>query len=131
MKKVLIILCAVFFLQGCASAVMSQEFQQGKLEFRNGDYQTAFKILLPIAVNGNKEAQYAVGYMYYNGMGVSQDSVSGLFWMERAAAKGYTPAAEALNKLHAESVTDRVESCPVNRVRGVDENRQVLGLFKT
>ena len=34
------------------------------------DYATAIKILLPIAENGNASANFYLGYLYFNGMGV-------------------------------------------------------------
>ena len=36
----------------------------------NKDYGTAIKILLPIAENGNASANFYLGYLYFNGMGV-------------------------------------------------------------
>ena len=34
------------------------------------DYATAIKILLPIAENGNASANFYLGYLYFNGLGV-------------------------------------------------------------
>ncbi|MDB2388608.1 sel1 repeat family protein [Alphaproteobacteria bacterium] len=36
----------------------------------NKDYNTAIKILLPIAENGNASADFYLGYLYFNGLGV-------------------------------------------------------------
>lgn len=83
-------------LSACASARMAQELEIGKINYGEGKYKTAFHQLLPVAVNGNPQAQYAVGYMYYYGYGVPRDSESGLFWMNKAAAQKYPPAIKAL-----------------------------------
>lgn len=99
----LIFLC--LFLQSCASSRMSQELQSGKNCFADANYKEAFRKLLPVAVNGDPQAEYAVGYMYYNGFGVSRDSESGLFWMHKSADQGYGPAIKALNMIHRECVT--------------------------
>lgn len=95
-----LIVAASAVLLSCASTTMTHQYMGGKYDFKNGDYKQAFRKLLPVAVNGRPEAQYAVGYMYYYGYGVSQDSESGTFWMERAAQKNYPPAIEALSLIH-------------------------------
>jgi TPR repeat protein len=86
---------------GCASARINQELQRGRLNFEGGFYKDAFHQLLPLASEGNKEAEYAVGYMYYNGYGVNQDLESGMFWIKKSAALGYEPAIKALGQLEA------------------------------
>lgn len=83
-------------LQSCVSTTMMQQMQAGKISFTDGNYKIAFRQLLPVAVYGRREAQYAVGYMYYYGYGVPRDTESGLFWMSKAAEQQYCPAAKAL-----------------------------------
>ena len=70
------------------------------LRFAEGDYKRAFHQLLPLACNGNPCAQYAVGYLYYYGYGVPEDSESGIFWMQKAASQGYVPAIKALSEIN-------------------------------
>src|SRR6187431_3039731 len=65
---------------------------QGKRYFEDGYYKKAMKELLPLACDGNAEAQYAVGYMYYYGYGVKQDTDIGFFWIKRSADQGFEPA---------------------------------------
>jgi hypothetical protein len=83
-------------MQGCASTIMSQQLQAGKVAFADANFKKAFHELLPVAAYGNPQAQYAVGYMYYYGFGVPHDAESGLFWMNRSAAQHYGPAIKAL-----------------------------------
>ncbi len=78
------------------SPAMVSELQQGRRLFQDGFYKRAMEQLLPIAAEGSMEAQYAVGYMYYYGFGVPQDTASGGFWIRRAAAQQYEPAIKAL-----------------------------------
>lgn len=87
-------------LQSCTTAKRSQDLQLGKMTFESGDYPLAFHRLLPLAVDGNPEAQYAIGYMYYYGYATQQDEQIGLFWMNKSAAQGYAPAVEALQMIH-------------------------------
>ncbi len=87
-------------LAACAGPRMAQDFQAGKASFQSGDYKQAFRQLLPLAVDGKAEAQYAVGYMYYYGYGVSEDTESGLFWIKKSADQNYLPAVRALELIH-------------------------------
>lgn len=73
--------------------------EQGKRDFQEGFYKRALQELLPVAADGNGEAQYAVGYMYYYGYGVSQDTNVGFFWIQRAAGQHYVPAIQALRSI--------------------------------
>lgn len=99
-KKFFSVMFLGLFLQGCAhSPGMYGELEQGKNTFAAGDYQKAFHQLLPVAVNGNKEAQYAVGYMYYNGLGVAPDTETGIVWMRKSAEQHYQPAEMAMRDL--------------------------------
>lgn len=85
--------------QGKPSTRVMAELQQGKRYFEQGYYKRAMQELLPLACDGNPEAQYAVGYMYYYGYGVAQDTDVGYFWMKRAADQGYPPAIKALTMI--------------------------------
>ena len=48
------------------------------------------------AETGNPDAQYALGYLYFYGIGLSRDSDTGLLWIRRAAGRGQRLAREAL-----------------------------------
>ena len=81
------------------SPAQASELQQGEHYFDTGFYKHAMETLLPLACDGIPDAQYAVGYMYYYGYGVSQDTEVGKFWIARSANKGYEPAKIALNQI--------------------------------
>jgi TPR repeat protein len=87
-------------LSACVSTRVTQEVERGKINFEAGNYKQSFHELLPLASEGSVHAQYAVGYMYYYGYGVAQDSESGLFWMRKAAAANYVPAIKALKMIN-------------------------------
>lgn len=95
--RLLILVSVCSLLQSCASCVLSDSLQSGKSYFIEGNYKEAFHRLLPVAACGDRQAEYAVGYMYYYGYGVPRDGESGIFWMNKAAAQGYQPAIRALN----------------------------------
>ena|SRR3990167_4512334 len=96
--RILLISLLSLFVIACAttSPRVSSELAYGKRLFEQGYYRRAMHDLLPLACDGNAEAQYAVGYMYYYGLGVAQDTDVGTFWIERSASKGYRPAKQAL-----------------------------------
>lgn len=79
----------------------------GKKLFQDGYYKRAMAQLLPLAAEGNMEAQYAVGYMYYYGFGVAQDSETGDFWIKRSADQKFEPAEKALAIIHANNKKSR------------------------
>ena len=77
------------------------EIQQGKRYFQQGYYKHAMQSLLPLAMKGNPESQYAVGYMYYYGYGVAQDTDVGYFWTQQSARQGCQRAIDALHLIEA------------------------------
>lgn len=90
----------ILFLSACVSCIhKSADFQAGKTYFEKGDFKKAFCFLLPAAVNGNPEAQYALGYLYFYGYGTPENPESGIFWMQRAALKNFPPAVHAIQML--------------------------------
>src|SRR3990167_5966521 len=91
-----IILIACTTLHKTSPAQQSLQLQRGERSYESGYYKRAMKELLPLACDGNPAAQYAVGYMYYYGYGVSQDTDVGYFWIKRAADQHYAPAIQAL-----------------------------------
>jgi TPR repeat protein len=87
-KKVII--AAVFTL--ASTGAMAQNFDDGVVAFIQGDSATAMKIWQPLADNGDKEAQYHIGYMYQTGTGVEKDNQKALFWYNQAAKNGHGKA---------------------------------------
>ena len=69
-----------------------QQFQQGVEATDRGDYQTAFKLWLPLAEQGYDKAQFFLGIMYQSGRGVKQDTVEAVKWYRKAAEQGYAKA---------------------------------------
>jgi TPR repeat protein len=94
--------CLLLCMTACAphhSPAEMSEMAQGKRLFETGYYKRAMRDLLPLACDGNPEAQYAVGYMYYYGYGVAQDTEVGYFWIKRSADQHFPPAVKALGMI--------------------------------
>ena len=68
-RKLISIILLVFLLSGFVQA----DLESAKAAYEAGVYETAFKKLLPLAEAGDAEAQYNLGVMYSEGLGVQQD----------------------------------------------------------
>lgn len=73
---------------------------KAKQFFVDQNYELAFQSLLPLANQGDPDAQYGVGYLYYYGKGIPTDRVSGVKWIQKSAAQGFPNAVKALELLH-------------------------------
>jgi uncharacterized protein len=71
------------------ATALADAFDDGKEAWTKGRFGRSMAILLPLAEQGNAEAQYLVGTMYSCGQGVPQD--------RREAAKWFRLAAEHEN----------------------------------
>lgn len=91
-------LTGVLLLVSCANLSL----EQGKESFLKQDYRQAFIRLMPAAQAGNAEAQYAIGYMYYNGLGTIEDKKKALNWLHKAADQGSVNAIKSLNMIKKE-----------------------------
>ena len=65
-----------------------------------GDFVTALKELRPLADQGHKEAQFALGVMYETGRGVPQEYGEAFQWYEKSATQGDTAAQNGLGSLY-------------------------------
>ena len=85
MKRLLPILIFLFTLT--ATAVYADDYQDGLDAFNRGDYETALEFFEPFAEEGIDRAQYNLGLMYHNGLGVTQDYKEALKWYRLAAGQ--------------------------------------------
>ena len=88
---------SVFSFQSTAWAdTPEQQFQQGLTAYEQSDYQTAFKLWLPMAEQGDANVQFNLGVMYAKGQGVKQDDFEAVKWYRKAAEQGYADAQAML-----------------------------------
>lgn len=66
--------------------------------FVGSDFKQAYKICLPLARDGLKDAQLVTGLMYALGEGVEKDMGRARVWLEEAKRNGSRDAQEALNE---------------------------------
>ncbi|MDG2286187.1 MAG: tetratricopeptide repeat protein, partial [Alphaproteobacteria bacterium] len=99
MKRLLTTLVVLTGLLGSAGAVWADaesDFDKGYAADEAGDFTEAAKWYRKAAEQGNADAQFNLGVMYYNGDGVTQDYVEAAKWYRKVAEQG---DAEAQNKL--------------------------------
>ena len=65
-----------------------------------GDYATALNISLPLAEQGNAHAQYNLGRMYGDGLGVPQDYAEAVKWYLKAAEQGDADAQNIIGFMY-------------------------------
>ena len=93
---------AITLLAGCAGSGSPGDdarFAEGREAYQAGNYGEAFERLIVEAEAGNPDAQYTIGYMYFEGQGVSRDEDRALEWIRRAAENGSRRAVTALGEL--------------------------------
>jgi hypothetical protein len=77
------------------------ESEAGYAAYQKADYQTALRLLRPLADRGDPRAETTLGVMYDEGHGVPQDDVEALNWYRRAAEQGYAQAQFNLGVMYA------------------------------
>ncbi len=86
-----------------AKMVAFNNMQHGKQDFVQGNYIKAYQELLPEAQHGNAQAQYAIGYLLYYGLGVPQNHEQSRYWTKKAATQGLPDAKRALAKMNEQT----------------------------
>jgi TPR repeat protein len=96
LKNISVMLIAVccFLLTACAIGKISNS--AAKQDYVEHDYSRAFNALLLPAMHDDPEAQYALGYMYYYGLGIAKDQDIARTWIKKSADHHYLPALQAM-----------------------------------
>ncbi len=83
-------LIQIFLILFLASVIgCANEFNDGMDAFKRKEYKVAFDQWKPLAEQGHDDAQYKLGKMYREGLGVDQDYVKAYKWYYIVAKKGY------------------------------------------
>ena len=93
---------SIFSVQSTAWAdTPKQQFQQALESYNKRDYQTAFKLFLPLAEQGYVAAQYNLGVMYSSGKGVKQNYAEAVKWYRKAAEQSDADAQAYLGVMYS------------------------------
>ena len=74
--------------------------EDGLAAWERGEYETALKLLRPLAERGEAEAQYRLGLSYRTEVGVEEWYDAGKKWFQLAATQGHTEAQFSLGRLY-------------------------------
>lgn len=103
MRLLLRIVLLLYFFTASGCYLYQNKLAEGIIDFHRQNYHDAFVRLLPLARRGLPDAQYAVGYMYYYGVGVTENRKLAWIWINKAANKKQLQAMKArdiLTKVH-------------------------------
>ena len=79
---------------------LAEPLYQGMAAYNSGEYAKAMQILQPLAEKGDPDAQYYVGTLYADGLGVKQDMAKGLDLLEKSVKNKNRNAAIFLGKMY-------------------------------
>ena len=91
MKRLLTTLVILTGLVGSGGAVWADavsDFNKGVDAFDAGNFEEAVKWYRKSAEQGDALGQYALGWMYSNGKGVTQDYAEAVKWYRKSAEQG-------------------------------------------
>jgi hypothetical protein len=91
--KGFLVLSLLFVFLFSASAFT--DLENGLAAAYRGDFSIALKEWKPLAEQGDAYAQYNMGLIYAHGLGVIEDYVRALMWLNIAASRGDNDAAKA------------------------------------
>jgi len=75
-------------------------YRAGLASFNLHDYNTARRIWMRAAIAGNSSAQYRLGHLYRNGLGVRTNYVTARYWLQEAARNNHPRAQNDLGSLY-------------------------------
>ena len=85
------LLAALVLSLSLAAPVLAGPYEDGQAAYNRGDYETALRLWLPLAEQGDAIVQFNLGLLYYWGRGGLQDSVQDYVeahkWFNLAAAR--------------------------------------------
>ena len=92
------------FLAVCYFSFVSYDedeyFIKGAEEYENSNYKQAAKWYLKAAEQGHLSAQHNLGYLYDNGVGVTQNYELALKWYKKAAEQGHASSQANLGLMY-------------------------------
>jgi hypothetical protein len=92
----------VVLLSATSSIAGPLEDAEAALEAK--DYQTALRLLRPLAEQGNAKAQVALGEMYAFGEGVRESDEQAAIWFRKAADQGDAGAQDHLGDMYLKGI---------------------------
>jgi DamX protein len=120
--RLLMIGLLVGWLLASCAANTHHEMMMAQQNYLSKHYDISFKEVESAAQMGDPDAEYALGYMFFNGEGTDQDTQLGSYWIHRAAAEGQPQARQALQLL---SETEHPPTVPDSETPFFDDSRAI------
>jgi TPR repeat protein len=83
-----------------AGAAIAGPLEDAQAALQRSDYATAKRIIQPLADQGDPNAQYQLGDMYYLYLGAPYDYVEAMKWYRKAADQGHPRAQYRLGDMY-------------------------------
>ena len=116
-----ILLCSVLSAAG--------DLESAKRAYQDKDYAKAFKEVMPLADQGNADAQFILGKMYWEGQGVLKDSDQAIKWFKLSAAQGNADAQFYLGSFYLLPHRDIAEGVKWLRISAEQGNQDAQWLL--
>jgi TPR repeat protein len=78
----------LFLSTSLAVTAYSGQFEDATAAYERGDFETAYRLMKPLAEQGDAFAQYNLALFYSKGQGVPQDYAEATKWYRKAAEQG-------------------------------------------
>lgn len=110
--RVILFMLSTLVIVGCANS--EPNLLELKEAFDNDEYTRAFDLGHTLALEGDPDAQYTLGYLFYTGLGTERNIPLGEYWIQIAAEQGQANAIHAMqliqqSRLLAPTLPDAVE----------------------
>src|SRR5712692_2733388 len=121
-------LCA-FTILLCSVLSAAGDLESAKRAYQDKDYAKAFKEVMPLADQGNADAQFILGKMYWEGQGVLKDSDQAIKWFKLSAAQGNADAQFYLGSFYLLPHRDIAEGAKWLRISAEQGNQDAQWLL--
>ena len=101
----MVLIAALVLAAGCAGP----NYQAGMKHYRPENAAQAVAELKPLAEQGDADAQFKLGSLYYQGLGLPQDYKEAIIWLRKAAEQRNVYAQVTLGTIYAEGVRGAIE----------------------
>lgn len=78
------------------------DLKDGLAAARTGDYSAARAVWIPLARHGDAEAQFRLGWLFENGLGMAKNPIDAVDWYGQAAAQGHASAQFNLGMMYTD-----------------------------
>lgn len=102
-------------------------YKLGLRWYQQGQYDIAKKMWKPLAENGDCDAEYALGLLYFNGLSVRKNRDTAIEWWSRAAEQAQP---QALNSLGVVYSYERVPYTTLDCKKGCGEAKNLQEAYK-